>query len=493
MVGSRHAALLLVGASLTLLAASRPADARSFYVDANRVGATDSNPGTSSQPWATIAKAAATLVGGDTVLVRAGTYYQTRTDNSRYLPVLNPANSGTATAPITFRAYPGDAVIITYAPGVTGTGPLIGSYRKNWVVWDGFIIQEVAANYQPDTGPVVIFGFDAVTIVDHVTIQNCDIRAVVVTYQDNHNALRLENDRYCTIRNNKIHGVGDGWGVTPNHTGLTAYNTKFATIEHNEVYDNCCGIFIKGPHDPVNDNVVIRYNLIHDNQIGVRMSFTYNTQVYQNIIRDGHSYNANTIGVQYAETCAGTDSTSCAVGYGWVSNRDVYNNTMYNLWEGIEIAGLPDRLTGRGNDWRNNIFSSTHYPILVGPTTPFGEILEYDFRTDYNDYVSYTAFREHQADQSFSQWRANTTYDANSLISDPLFVSVTGRDFHLLSTSPMIGGCTDWGDLNGNGSTTDRINIGAYVTGLEVIGPTTAPSNPLDALGPSPVKDLRAQ
>jgi hypothetical protein len=63
---------------------------------------TDSNPGTQSQPWQTIQKAADTLVAGDTVYVRAGTYEEQ----------VIPLNSGSAGNYITYAAYPGETVTI---------------------------------------------------------------------------------------------------------------------------------------------------------------------------------------------------------------------------------------------------------------------------------------------------------------------------------------------------------------------------------------------
>ena len=45
-----------------------------YYIDQNNPSASDQNPGTISQPWRTITKANQTLVAGDTVYIRAGTY-----------------------------------------------------------------------------------------------------------------------------------------------------------------------------------------------------------------------------------------------------------------------------------------------------------------------------------------------------------------------------------------------------------------------------------
>ncbi len=45
-----------------------------YYVDRSHVSASDANPGTEALPWLTIQHAADTLVAGDTVLVKAGSY-----------------------------------------------------------------------------------------------------------------------------------------------------------------------------------------------------------------------------------------------------------------------------------------------------------------------------------------------------------------------------------------------------------------------------------
>ena len=58
-------------------------------------------------------------------------------------------------------------------------------------------------------------------------------------------------------------------------------------------------------------------------------------------------------------------------------------------------------------------------------------------------------------------------------------------DYRLQSGSPARNGGVDILDLNRSGSTTDLINMGAYITGTEVIGrgssdnaPSTEPSPP---------------
>jgi gliding motility-associated-like protein len=72
-----------------------------YYVGG--AGASDNNPGTAAQPFATIQKAASVAKAGDVVNIRAGVYRET----------ITPANSGSGGSPITFRPDGGAQVIIS--------------------------------------------------------------------------------------------------------------------------------------------------------------------------------------------------------------------------------------------------------------------------------------------------------------------------------------------------------------------------------------------
>jgi hypothetical protein len=108
-------------------AAFSQAGAGIYYVDANDSGASDTGPGTASQPWKTISKANQTLVAGDTVYIRAGTYSQG----------VAPAKSGTAVSNITYAAYPGESVLIT--GGVVG----IALTARNWIIVSGINFKNI--------------------------------------------------------------------------------------------------------------------------------------------------------------------------------------------------------------------------------------------------------------------------------------------------------------------------------------------------------------
>ncbi len=103
--------------------------AADFYVDQSNAGASDSNPGTASSPWKTIAKANSTLAAGDRVYIKAGTYSQG----------IAPGSTGTSGSPITYVSFGTDYVKIT--------GSVVGVTlnTKSWVVVSGINFSNVAA------------------------------------------------------------------------------------------------------------------------------------------------------------------------------------------------------------------------------------------------------------------------------------------------------------------------------------------------------------
>jgi hypothetical protein len=94
-----------------------------YYVATNGF---DTNSGTLARPFNTIQKAANVAVAGDTVYVRAGTYYET---------VLFP-NSGTSGKPIVFKNYNNEDVIVSAADKVTGWTLDTGKIYWAPVNWD---------------------------------------------------------------------------------------------------------------------------------------------------------------------------------------------------------------------------------------------------------------------------------------------------------------------------------------------------------------------
>ncbi len=97
--------------------------AANFYVGGD--GASDRNPGTASQPFATIQKAADVAAAGDFVNIRPGIYRET----------VVPANSGTPGQPVTFQPD-GDAEVTVSGADLVDC---------DWTVYSGHIYQTAIA------------------------------------------------------------------------------------------------------------------------------------------------------------------------------------------------------------------------------------------------------------------------------------------------------------------------------------------------------------
>jgi parallel beta-helix repeat protein len=125
--------LIAVLAFVLLDSVNANAVAATYYVSTS---GSDSNPGSSSQPWRTIQKAANTAAAGDTVTVRAGTYYERVQINV----------SGTSSQRITFQGERGSngewLTIIDGSNPVSGwvAAPEVGSgvYRTTSIGYEPY-------------------------------------------------------------------------------------------------------------------------------------------------------------------------------------------------------------------------------------------------------------------------------------------------------------------------------------------------------------------
>jgi len=100
----------------------------------------DSSPGTFTQPFATVQHGVNQLFAGDTLTLRAGSYHE----------IVTVARSGTAHAPITIAAYPGETPTLVGAQFVNGPWTLYSGsiYSTPWpsqpmqVFSDGHLLNE---------------------------------------------------------------------------------------------------------------------------------------------------------------------------------------------------------------------------------------------------------------------------------------------------------------------------------------------------------------
>jgi hypothetical protein len=155
-----------------------------YYVSS--IVGSDNNAGTStSAPLASLQAAEALVKPGDTVEVMNGTY-----TGPAYGNVLTISTSGTASAPITFEAAPGQTPVINSSGGWNAI-----DITASYIVVKGFTVEGDAANYTLAQATAGYSGGDA----------NLDGNGIYVT--------------------------GTSGGYVPNHV----------TIENNTVYNNLAG------------------------------------------------------------------------------------------------------------------------------------------------------------------------------------------------------------------------------------------------------------
>ncbi|OQW37824.1 MAG: hypothetical protein A4E19_12450 [Nitrospira sp. SG-bin1] len=119
----------------TALSPSVSTNAATYYVATN---GSNSNPGTSSQPWRTVAYAADRMVAGDTTYVKGGVYNE---------GLIRFKRSGTSSAPIKLLNVSGQFPIIDCVDKTAGQMILLqnssgSKYRIGWITIEGFEIRD---------------------------------------------------------------------------------------------------------------------------------------------------------------------------------------------------------------------------------------------------------------------------------------------------------------------------------------------------------------
>ena len=444
--------------------------AKQLYVDAtNGSDAVSYADNSASRPWRSLGRAvwgSTSLASpnsgqaaraGDEVIVAAGTYSTNQATNLRYVPIYNPVNSGSAGSPIVFRAN--GTVNLT---ATAGTQPIIGTLEKSYIVWDGFTINEATVPTRADTGPMVVWRSD------NITVQNMRIIGVDRNWGDNHVGLRLEYSHDLTIRNNRISGFND---EGENSACVQTYDSYRLVLEHNECFDSHAGFFIKGVHGttPQHD-VVMRYNYMHDVGEafifgGIGATSTGNTSgamsyVYQNLVVD-----ATTAAVSF-------------IGYdGYTPSKvTVVNNTFHRSGTtgafARESGGILLRRGYNGYNqiyFRNNLITDSTCAVASPGGFPAPSATTFSHNIYYaNDTVAAVQYNSY----SLAGWQSNYSKDTVGTTQlDPQYMGAT--NFKLAAGSPARTRGLDVMDLNNNGSSTDNIAVGAYITGNEVMGPTT--------------------
>lgn len=454
-------------------------EAKTLYVNSSTGNdATTYANNDAGSPWLTIGRAAwgqATIPdpypavdvtaeaaqAGDTVIVIAGTYSTTQAVGSRGVPIYKPVNEGSAGNYITFQAS-GTVVLESDTAGLGE--PLIGSQDRDYIIWDGFYLDEANINTKPDTGPVAVFGSN------FVTIKNCTIIGIYYAWNDNHVGVRIENSFDITVYNNNISKFRffANLNDSQNCSGIQMYNTDRVTVYNNTIYDCGSGIYIKqdneGPY-------YIYYNLIYDcgtECIHIQqLSYdgSTNSEIYQNVLRDS----GNGFELQSFASAFGPD------------NVDIVNNTIDNTTGaqgGFYISSVQYCDNVRVF---NNIFSNNNRGVSA-PNTPNANMQSAVISFEHNHYYNSTTTlaRTNDGNYTLATWKSTVGHDTvvgNGRAgeeSDPQYTDVGNDDYTLTAGANPEDGGVDILDLDNDASTVDAIHRGAYITGNEQIGQIVA-------------------
>jgi len=377
----------------------------------------DSNPGSAAHPWQTIQKAANTLIAGDTVYIRAGTYHER----------VIPQNSGSAGNYITYAAYPGEAAIID-GSGVTLPDDLAGLFEisnKSYIRVAGLRVIN-AGPFNNNAGFLILSSA-------YITVENN------ATYNTTSSGIGVWGSNGVTVDGNRVDEAGGGgWQECISVAGTDAFE-----VRNNEVL-NCHkeGIAVK---DGSSNGQVYRNYVHHTLRVGIYIDawdkHTYNVAVFKNVIHDildndsialasetgGLLENIRVYNnVAYHNRFIGLSISINGPGgaQGQHPMKDIYvlNNTFYNNgWETWGGGIALDNADAQNVVIRNNIVSQNlYFQIAVDPSVPMQTLA-----VDHNLIDGYRGTE-------------GEIYGSDYVEGNPLFVNASGANFHLQDNSPAI-------------------------------------------------------
>ncbi len=395
---------------IVLCAATLPAaaSATTWYVAAT---GSDSNAGTSvGTAFATPQHAADLTAPGDTVMVLKGTYSVPCTG----CDVLDISTSGTATAPITYRAYPGERPVIDFRTGWTGI-----NINASHIVVSGFDVgggrtliglpyakknATNLSNYLTSANGIVVGcgGGANPTTFSHVVIEDNLVHdapgaGIATCYAD-----------YITIRHNTTY-LNAFWSPYAN-SGISIWEMR--DTDHNTGYKN----FILDNVSYGNREYIPFYaaGKITDGN-GIIVDDNKNTQS-SNMAYGGRTLVANNI--SYMNGGSGIH-TYASAHVDIVFNTTYENNQTPSLNEGQIFAN-----TGTDVNLLNNILyaapNHTYYSSFNNAT---------DVVYDYNLLYSTTP----------KEGEKGLAPGPDDIVANPLFTSPGTFLFTLQSGSPAIG------------------------------------------------------
>jgi len=407
----------------------------------------DANPGTAARPLATINRGAALAQAGDTVWILPGTYQPEEE--------IRPARSGTAEAPIVFRAQGGEVIVDGRLKLPLESSRKMGLFsieRNDWIVIDGlrFISSRWAG--------VLIRQSNG------VTVQNCSTHitygsGIIAALSSNIKVLRNTVQRACVapLRTPMVetdecitlasvtdfeiayNTVSDRLEDTSN--GGEGIDTKNAcrngTVHHNTVHDLIrLGIYCDAYSRDL-QNVEIYANTVYRCRKGIVVACEEGGTARDVRIHDNLIYDCPRTGIQLAGYLKG----------GPIQDVAIYQNTVVRC--GLDATG-----------WENN-------GLLIDAKNPANRnfIVRNNLLADNRNQIRSNEQAYLIVDRNLVHGPTVVT-GTNAVLAAPRFVDAAANDFRLAADSPAIDAAR--GEPQ---STRDRADLARPVAGA---GQTTA-------------------
>jgi hypothetical protein len=290
----------------------------------------DTNPGTVSNPWKTIGKAASKVMPGDTVYIRGGIYNES----------VSFTTSGIGAKVIRIMAYPGENPIIDGNNSIPGIGGSLFSISGDYIHVSGIEVRNSAY-----MGIYVYGSFD---VIDDVYVHHSQQVGIFIT--NGHNSI-VENSRIWRNSFYSEYGKGNG-----NASGISAarFGVTYATIRGNTVWEN----WGEGISSYQADQIVIEDNISHDNfSANIYISDSTNIICQRNFVyMDPASYvfgYGSNIGIMMGEEIYTPPSANIKI----INNISFGNHFNFYWWQGVQGGGMNNVLIAN-NTFVNSVRES---------------------------------------------------------------------------------------------------------------------------------------
>lgn len=475
----------------------------------------DSAAGTVDAPWRTIGRAARSVMPGDTVYVRGGTYGETIDINT---------SGSVAAGPIVFASYPGEKAAVSGAGLTVPAGAMRGLWNLNnvsYVTVQGFDIGYYSTSSTTAT-PVGIYvngGGTQVKVLDNRVhdianrIESCpngNAFGIEVYANDAANSINqltisgnevdhlrtgcseslslTGNVEQWTISGNVVHD-NDNIGIAAlgfetmsgRNGGTFQSQARDGVISGNSVYNTSSqgnsaypagdfsadGIYVEG-----GTRIVIERNLVNKADLGIELACETKGKFTSDVIARNNL-------VMYSNV-TGISLGGAASGNGGTQNATVVNNTLFrNDTQATGSGEFQIQFHVSGTVFENNLLYATTDGLLVNfwPGTTNNTGYANPGTIDHNLYFADGGAGNAnwvwlgRTYTSISNYRTASGADKLTRLVNPQFASLTVPDLHVSSSSAARGtglvlpastvGAVDYDGLP-RLSSTGVIDIGAY-------------------------------